>query len=329
VSQHQFSERVLAFANASSLDELPEVVDVTRAAPVNPPEKTQVKFVGRSYAEAYEEAESFVTVVDDFAVKHGPGRFADLTHIIDFGAGWGRITRTLLTKVAPTQILALDVDPEMTALLNMSLPGVNALTISPQPPSVLGQGAIDAAVAFSVFSHLSGPAHEAWAAEFARVVAPGGIVAITVLDASFFATVAGAQEAVRVDNAKGFAENLATTFPDIEAAQRGYANGEIQYAGSGGGEIRTGDYYGWAVAPPSYIERVWGAAGFTVVEWIPSGTIVSQAVVVMVRGPHAASPTTVARTLARRVSPRLRNELRRGVGAGRRLARTWTKRKQG
>jgi hypothetical protein len=300
VSQAQFSEQVLAFARASSLAEIPAVVDVNRSVPVNPPEAIQTKFVGLSYAAAYAEAESFVAVADDFAAKHGPGRFADAGCVVDFGSGWGRITRTLLTKVAPTRVHALDVDSEMTALVNTTLPGVNAMTISPEPPTVLGHASVGAALAFSVFSHLSGAAHEAWAEEFGRIVAPGGIVAITVLDTSFFAKVAGAQAAVRAGAADAFATDLATTFPDLEAAQAGYAAGEIQFAGSGGGEVRTSDYYGWAVAPTAYVERVWGAAGFRIAEWIPAETLFPQALVFLVRGDERAPIT--ARALARRAT---------------------------
>ncbi|PZS12499.1 MAG: hypothetical protein DLM57_18860 [Pseudonocardiales bacterium] len=332
MSQGKFSEQVLAFAHAPSLDELPEVVDVKRSVPVNPPEQTQMKFVGLSYEAAYAEAESFVAVADQFAAKHGPGSFADLSHIVDFGSGWGRITRTLLLRVAPTKLHAVDVDSEMTALVNTTLPGVNALTVAPQPPTVLGHASIDAGLAFSVFSHLSGPAHEAWAEEFGRIVAPGGAVAITVLDTSFFAKVAGAQAAVRAGNADAFASALSTTFADLDAAQSGYAAGEIQYAGSGGGEIRTGDYYGWAVAPPAYIERVWGAAGFRIVEWVPAETLFPQALVFLVRGDQAtpmsarsltqrARPAGSIQTTARRVAGKVRREIGPRLGGLRRRLR--------
>jgi hypothetical protein len=304
----------MTFAKAPSLAELPDVIDVRTVTPPNPPEETQMKFVGLSYESAYAEAETFVKVVDEFSVKHGPGALASLRRIIDFGSGWGRISRTLLTKVEPHQLHALDVDNQMTALINLSLPGLNALTIDPEPPTVLGDESVNGLLAFSVFSHLSGGAHEAWAAEIGRLVAPGGFAAITVLDQAFFGQVAGAQAAVKAGTADDFATSLATTFDDVAAAQRNYDAGEIQYAGIGGGEVRTGDYYGWTAAPPKYIERVWGAAGFRVVEWIPSGTLFPQALVFMVRTDQrpafghisvrtrAVAPTAnrVARGLARR-----------------------------
>ena len=68
--------------------------------------------------------------------------------MIDFGSGWGRITRTLLTKTPATNLYALDVDDRMTALLNTTLPGVNAMTVNPMPPTPLATGAFDGVVAF-------------------------------------------------------------------------------------------------------------------------------------------------------------------------------------
>lgn len=284
MAESSFSDQVITFAQATSMPTLPEVIDVSAVTPENPPEEIQMKFVGLSYENAYAEAETFVTVSDQFAAKHGRGDFASMNRVLDFGSGWGRITRTLLTKIPAHKIHAIDVDNQMTALLNTTLPGINALTISPEPPTVLGDGALDAGVAFSVFSHLSGPAHEAWAMEFGRIIAVGGVVAITVLDGAFFGQIAGAQAAVKAGEADAFAQSLATTFADLPAAQAGYNNGEIQYASSGGGEMRTEDYYGWAAAPTQYVERIWGAAGFRIVEWVPSGVLFPQALVFLVRG---------------------------------------------
>jgi hypothetical protein len=305
VSDSDFAAQVASFATAPTLDRLPDVVDVRATPPPNPPEEIQVKFVGTSYAGAYAEAESFVRVSDDFARKHGPGPFSSLRRIVDFGSGWGRITRTLLLKTEPSKLFAVDVDQQMTALLNTTLPGVNAMTVTPEPPTVLGDGAIDAVLAFSVFSHLSGPAHEAWATEFGRLVAPGGVVAITVLDEAFFTQVANAQAAVAAGAEDGFSAGLATTFPDLERARAAFGRGQIQFAGTGGGEVRTEDYYGWAAAPRKYIERVWGRAGFRLVEWVPSGVLFQQALAFLVAGdgPRAAGsrrrPVGAAGTVAR------------------------------
>jgi SAM-dependent methyltransferase len=305
-------EHIGAFATAPSLDQLPDVIDVHSSTPLNPPEKVQLQFVGASYRDAYLEANTFVTVADEFAAKHTRAGFGSLDRVIDFGSGWGRITRTLLTKTPATHLYALDVDDHMTAIINTTLPGVNAMTVSPMPPTPLATGAFDGVVAFSVFSHLSGPAHEAWAGELARVLRPGGFAAITVLDDVFFQQVRGAQRAVRAGEATEFAQSLATTFEDVEAAYAGYQAGQIQYAGTGGGDMRTGDYYGWAAAPKAYIHRAWGDAGLQVVEWVPSGVLFPQAMVFMVR---SGGPVSTARTNARRYQSALQRRIEDGLRA--------------
>ena len=76
---------------------------------------------------------------------------------------------------------------------------------------------------------------------------------------------------------------MATYIEDIEAASAGFRRGEPAYGGTGGGGVRTGDFYGWAALPRTYIEGVWGAAGFRLAEWIPSGVLFGQAMVGLVR----------------------------------------------
>src|SRR3954468_19097753 len=133
-----------AFANAKTLDELPPVVDVLRTAPPNPPESVQTLFVGASYAYAFAEAASFVRVADEWSVRYRGEGLSAVERVIDFGSGWGRISRLLLGHVPPSALIALDVDVQMTALCNTTLPGINAMTVAPLPPTVLRDGITDA-----------------------------------------------------------------------------------------------------------------------------------------------------------------------------------------
>jgi len=284
-----------ALANAKTLDGLPPVVDVLERPPPNPPESVQTSFVGASYVSAFSEAASFVRVADEWSGKHRGQGLAAAERVIDFGSGWGRISRILLAHVAPTALIALDVDLQMTALCNTTLPGINAMTVSPLPPTVLRDCVADAVFAFSVFSHLSPDAHEAWAREFGRLTTDGAMVYMTVLDRGFFDQMRVAQ--VAAGSGDGFAFSMTEAFPDVEAALAAYETGEPVYAGVGGGGIRTGDYYGWAAIPPEFIQRVWGDAGFQVVEWVPSGTLFPQAMVALVKRRTFAAPALKGRFL--------------------------------
>lgn len=296
------TEIATRLSKAPTIDELPRIIDMSAALPPNPPEAIQTQFVGLSYLDAFNEAGTFVTIVDAWAAKHRQVSLSGTKRVVDFGSGWGRITRMLLTQLPPTAIHALDVDPQMTALVNTTLPGVNTMTVNPMPPTVFGEASVEMALAFSVFSHLAPQAHDAWAAEFGRIVEPGGMVCFTVLDEVFLSQVGAAETAVAKGRADAFSAGLAGLFDDIRATTAAYRKGVPAYAGSGGGGVRTGDYYGWAAIPKSHVTRVWGEAGFEVVEWVRSGVLFPQAMVGMVR--RDGSSTSRVRGLASRFGKR-------------------------
>jgi SAM-dependent methyltransferase len=292
-------------AGGPPIEARPAIVDVDRTVPPNPPEQLQREFVGLSFEAAYAEAETFVsTFAHELARRGHPG--LSQGRVLDFGSGWGRISRVLLTRTEPQRLFAVDVDPEMTALVNTTLPGINAMTVTPAPPTVLGDGAFDVAVAFSVFSHLSEAAHRAWAGELGRVVRPGGVIAVTVLGEEFIDLVAGAQDAVRAGTADDFARQMATVFPDLPATRAGYRNDRLQFGATGGGGVRTSDYYGWAVASRACVVRTWAEAGFRLVRWWPSNELFPQAMAVLVR----VEPGLEHRRLRAEVAVRLAAEQR-------------------
>jgi hypothetical protein len=276
---------IRSFAGAETLAMIPPVVDVLAAAPPNPPESVQAQFVGASYTQAYSEAASFVRVADKWMRRHTGRGFASAAGVIDFGSGWGRISRFLLAHVAPTSLYSIDVDVQMTALVGSTLPGVNAMTVPPMPPTALRAGVADSMVAFSVFSHLSPESHLAWAGEFGRLLSDRGMVVLTLLDEVFFDQVAGAKALVAQGSVEPWAVALGSCFQDLDQARAGFARGEAAYAGVGGGGVLTGDFYGWAAVPRAFIERVWGEAGFEIVEWVPSGQLFAQAMVGLAKRP--------------------------------------------
>ena len=106
---------------------------------------------------------------------------------------------------------------------------------------------------------------------------------VTFLDEACLDQVGGAKEAVAQGSQEPFAKSLAECFPDLAGAREAYRAGQPAYAGVGGGGALTGDYYGWAAVPPAYVKRVWGAAGFDAVEWVPSGTLFPQAMVGLIK----------------------------------------------
>lgn len=290
------------FSEAATLDETPSPIDVRTSTPPNPLQQVQLQFVGLSYSDAYAEAETFIRNVEVITRKYAKKGLGESDRLVDFGSGWGRITRFLLGHLPATAIYALDVDPQMTALVNTTLPGVNAMTTQPLPPTVLADASQDGLVAFSVFSHLAPHAQTLWAKEFARIVRKGGFVAFTVLERNFLEVMDAAQRAVADGTANDFQTSMAPTFDDIAAALAGFDHGIPQYAPSGGGgdrDVRAAELYGWTATPRSHVERTWTAAGFQLVSWVPTDELFPQALVVLVRQPKWKRPIIVGKRCLR------------------------------
>ena len=236
--------------------------------------------------------------------------------VLDFGSGWGRILRLLLLRLRPEHVWSSDVDLSMTVLVQSTLPGVNATTNAPMPPSMFRSGMFDGVTAFSVFSHLSEDAHRAWAAEFARVLKPGGKVFMTVLEENFLHIVAAAQAEVQSGEADTFSRKIATVTDDAAADLEAARRGRFVYAGHGDDDgPRSRTFYSWAVAPRPWLEQTWGEHGFVLETWEPTGELFDQAMAVFVLTgagvrPVRRSLTRRARSLAGRAWRRVRRTFR-------------------
>lgn len=283
------------------MEQTPRVVDPAVSAPPNPPAEVQKKFVGMSFEEAYTEALTFVSVADEWSSESGRGSLKQVGRVLDFGCGWGRISRVLIASgVDSWRLIAADVDQSMLALVNTSLPGVHGITVDAMPPMVLADQTVDLVTAYSVFSHLAPDAHEAWAGEFGRLIADDGMVVITVLDDTLF-------ERVRWARAEVEPNDFAAIFGDeLNEAEARFQAGGFAYSGTHPDGVRTGDFYGWAAASKPWLERTWDAAGFDIVQWVPSNVLFPQAAVAL-RRRHREWPPPLPRQTWRDVALRARS----------------------
>jgi cyclopropane fatty-acyl-phospholipid synthase-like methyltransferase len=101
--------------------------------------------------------------------------------LVDFGCGCGRVTRFLRRSMPDAALTGLDVDADAIAWCAANLSTLGSFrTIPHHPPTRESDGAFDAMIAISVFTHLPPEMQRAWIAEWARVVEPGGHVLFTV-----------------------------------------------------------------------------------------------------------------------------------------------------
>ena len=225
--------------------------------PSFPSEELQRNTTGLSSEAALKQAYAFYEDVTDALSRAGIPLDAD-SRVLDFGYGWGRISRVFMKHVSINNIHGIDVDPEFSLLTNQLFGTDNFIVGKPFPPTPYPDQHFDLIYAYSVFSHLSGEACHAWLNEFARVLKPGGVVAFTTRHVSFmdFCDWAGKQE-----GASPYWKALGSLFPDIEDAKRRYRNGELVHASSegvSGGGPRDSSFYGETWIPESYARTRFG-----------------------------------------------------------------------
>ncbi|MDQ1743707.1 MAG: hypothetical protein QOE23_2046 [Pseudonocardiales bacterium] len=102
----------------------------------------------------------------------GPAGAPDRRRFLDLGAGTGKLTALLLDRGA--EVVAVEPDPDMLAVLARQLPQVRALTGRAEAIP-LPDGSVDAVVAGQAFHWFSRPDADR---EIARVLRPGGVVGL-------------------------------------------------------------------------------------------------------------------------------------------------------
>lgn len=245
-----------------------------------PPAELQAGFIGSSNRQAIDEAWNFYLLMEDQRKRFGLPLGRD-GHVLDFGCGWGRIIRMFLRDVPESNIWCADSQTLALEICRQTgVPG-RMVQLQQMPPSDLPPGLFDAAFAYSVFSHLSPKAHDAWEAEFARIIRPGGLVFVTTQPRWFVDTCRRLRQHPD-EVVSRWHQLLAESFVDYDDSVSRYDDGEFLYAGTGGGPDLPAEFYGQAVVPRGYFERQWGRH-FDVLDFIADPARCPQAVAVLRR----------------------------------------------
>ncbi len=104
--------------------------------------------------------------------------------VLDFGCGYGRVTRHLVGRIGVVE--ACDVDADAVAFVRDTL-GVEARVIGTEPRT---PGRYDAVVCTSVLNHFPEARFDAWVAALAPAVADGGVLVFSTHDPASLAGVA-------------------------------------------------------------------------------------------------------------------------------------------
>ena len=243
-----------------------------------PPENVQKQFVGSSYEDAIREGYNFFLIIKKYAVKYGIS-IESTTKILDFGCGWGRITRILLKDFDPENIYGVDVDPQIISICKDTIDDINFFPCNASPPLDFADNTFDIIYAYSVFSHLSEDYALQWIREFSRILKPGGILLATTQSGRFLDFC----QSVRDKHLSGgWYDSLKTSFVDIDRCRKDYENGAFLFSPTGGGEYRDKTFYGESIIPEKYIRKTYSKF-LEPVDFVDDERILPQALFILLK----------------------------------------------
>ena len=147
---------------------------IAAALPRLPVAELQQLWNGTSGPELIAQTTAFYQLLKRAHAEHGTGTPLERARVLDFGCGWGRLTRFLERDVVDRGSLC-GVDPVQGILDEAVRNGVRAELRRCEfvPERLPFEQSFDLGCAFSVFTHLSEAAHLAVAARAARRHCPG------------------------------------------------------------------------------------------------------------------------------------------------------------
>lgn len=117
-------------------------------------------------------------------LERNGGVLEDMSAILDFGCGCGRVARWWAELTGP-DVFGCDPNRELVGWCRGHLPFLNAATCEAEPPLPYPDASFDFAYALSVFTHLPERQSLEWIAELRRVIKPGGYLIFTIAGESY------------------------------------------------------------------------------------------------------------------------------------------------
>jgi SAM-dependent methyltransferase len=197
--------------------------------------------------------------------------------VLDYGCGWGRITRFFLKDVAGENLCGIDCNAELIDFCRDSNPWARFEVNEALPPTSLPGDHFDLVFGYSVFSHLREDFHLAWLDELRRLVKRNGLLVLTVRPRHFIsycATVSAREGAV-----EGPEASLVGLFADPQQALAEYDAGKFVYAPYR--RSSYGEWWGEACIPRTYIETEWTARGLELLDFVEDRERFQQDLVVL------------------------------------------------
>jgi SAM-dependent methyltransferase len=220
--------------------------NIKAALPAVPDPELQATWNGTSGVALAAQSVAFYDKLRDLHARHG-ARPLSACRVLDFGCGWGRLTRFFARDVGPRNLFGCDpVEPILDVCRTCRVPAELA-RCDFVPEGLPFAQPFDLIYAFSVFTHLSERAHRACLRALHAALAPGGLLVVTVRPPAYLQLSELLRPAL-----SSLGDDPAARLKDplyLFAAHEGQPLG----AGRVDGEVT----YGETVVTPAYIRRHW------------------------------------------------------------------------
>ncbi|WP_340316671.1 class I SAM-dependent methyltransferase [Rhizorhabdus argentea] len=101
--------------------------------------------------------------------------------VLDWGCGCGRALTQIKFDFEKHEVHACDIDGEAIEWLQANYPEFRVFQSGELPPLPFGAGVFDLILNHSVLTHLDEAHQDAWLAELHRILAPEGVLVLTVM----------------------------------------------------------------------------------------------------------------------------------------------------
>jgi hypothetical protein len=220
--------------------------------PPLPPEGLQRDWCGNAGGPLAQQSAEFYSLVKRVYAQYSRKPLRQ-SRLLDFGCGWGRLTRLFGKDLPPSQIFGCDSDPQILEWCR-HIPGTfrQSETRLRQLPF---DEPFDLIFAYSVFTHLGPQTHESALTALRDSLAPDGIMVLTIRPRGFLEIRGG--------------ELSTLSNRTIERLLIGYDAGEFAYLPYNLLPVDGEVPYGEAAIPLQYIQKSWSDR-LVIIEETPS-----------------------------------------------------------
>jgi hypothetical protein len=223
------------------------------ALPSLPSDDVQVGFTGLSGRQNLRQAFSFYRYVRSACSLAETSR----PHVLDFGGGWGRVSRFFLRDTIPERVYVAETRDYAIACLRDTGACYSIIHNQPRPPILGLPEKLDLVFAYSVFSHLSEEYFRDWTNYLLSILRPGGYLAFTSRGQFFIRHLEHLHKSTDKPHAmlEEHIRRLREQMPEPDEIRRRYLDGEFQFYPIGGSEELTPNFFGEAFIPKGYVEQ--------------------------------------------------------------------------